>query len=88
MLRTAAGRCLPRSQRLGATSLGQGHVLVLDSGRFLHVMRDSDHSKKATAGGEDVWHVPFGGNHLLGRGELIDELWPLVSPGERPPLSV
>jgi len=40
------------------------------------------HIKEANADSEVVWHVNFGDDYLLGRGEFIEDLYTLVSPSE------
>jgi hypothetical protein len=61
-----------------------GDAWRLDNGNTLHVLGSAGRIKEVTADNEEVWHVNFRGTRLLGRGELLEDLWSLVSPAERP----
>ena len=57
-----------------------GDAWRLDNGNTLHVIGSAGHVVEVTAEGEEVWHVTFNDNFLMGRGELIADLYTLVSP--------
>jgi len=57
-----------------------GDAWRLDNGNTLHTVGSAGRVKEATADGEVAWDVNFGGHRLMGRGELIADLYSLVSP--------
>ena len=57
-----------------------GDAWRLDNGNTLHVIGSAGHVTEVTPEGEEVWHVTFNDNFLMGRGELIADLYTLVSP--------
>ncbi|MCK6502732.1 arylsulfotransferase family protein, partial [Myxococcota bacterium] len=60
-----------------------GDAWRLSNGNTLHVIGSSGHIMEVDPEGEPVWHLDYGGTHLLGRGELIEDLYTLVSPDAR-----
>ena len=57
-----------------------GDAWRLSNGNTLHVIGSAGHVVEVTEDGTEVWHVNFNDNHLMGRGELIEDLYTLVSP--------
>ncbi len=62
-----------------------GDAWRLSNGNTLHLVGSAGHIKEISPwdqGGEAevVWHVDFNGDHLLGRGEFIEDLYTLVGP--------
>ena len=57
-----------------------GDAWRLANGNTLHVVGSASHIREVDANGVTQWHVAFGANHLLGRGEFIEDLYTLVSP--------
>jgi hypothetical protein len=55
-----------------------GDAWRLDNGNTLHLVGAAGHIFEVTAEGETAWHLDFGGKRLLGRGELIEDLYTLV----------
>ena len=58
-----------------------GDAHRLPNGDTLHVVGDSGHILEVDPQGQEVWHVDFGGNYLLGRAEFIEDLYGLVGAG-------
>lgn len=57
-----------------------GDAWRLENGNTLHVVGSSGNLYEVDPEGEVLWHLDFGGTHLLGRGEFIEDLYALVSP--------
>ncbi len=62
----------------GVSSGTNGDAWRLDNGNTLHLVGASGHLYEVTAESEIVWHLEYGGKRLLGRGELIEDLYALV----------
>ena len=60
-----------------------GDAWRLDNGNTLHTVGSAGQLYEVTADGDVVWRVDFGGRYLLGRSELVSDLYALVSPGAR-----
>jgi hypothetical protein len=56
-----------------------GDAWRLENGNTLHVVGSAGHVKEVTADGVVVWHMNYDG-YLMGRGELLDDLYALVAP--------
>lgn len=52
----------------------------LGNGNLLHVRGSASEVAEVDGQGRTVWHLDFEGSRLLGRGELIEDLYDLVSP--------
>ncbi|MFH1463920.1 MAG: arylsulfotransferase family protein [Pseudomonadota bacterium] len=59
-----------------------GDAWRLPNGNTLHLLGSAGEINEVTPAGEVVWHATFGGEHLVGRGELVADLYALVAPGE------
>jgi hypothetical protein len=59
-----------------------GDAWRLDNGNTLHVVGSSGNLYEVGPDSEVLWHLDFGGTHLLGRGEFIEDLYALVKPRE------
>lgn len=57
-----------------------GDAWRLANGNTLHVVGSSGHLYEVDPAGEVLWHLDFDGDHLLGRGEFIEDLYALVTP--------
>lgn len=57
-----------------------GDAWRLDNGNTLHVVGAAGVVREVDADGEDVWRVDFNSERLLGRGELIEDLYTLAAP--------
>ena len=57
-----------------------GDAWRLSNGNTLHTPGSAGRVKEANPAGDVVWDVSFGGARLMGRGELIEDLYALVSP--------
>ena len=57
-----------------------GDAWRLSNGNTLHVIGSAGHVVEVTTDGEEVWHVNFNDNFLMGRGQFIEDLYTLVSP--------
>ncbi len=66
----------------GVLASTNGSALRLGNGNTLHVLGSASQVKEIDRAGRTVWHLDFEGSRLLGRGELIDDLYPLLSPVE------
>jgi hypothetical protein len=56
-----------------------GDTWRLDNGNTLHTVGSASQVKEVDMDGEVVWHVDFGNGKMLGRGEFIADLYPLLS---------
>jgi hypothetical protein len=68
------------SHNPGVLADTNGDAWRLSNGNTLHTIGSSGHIKEVTSDNVEVWHVDFHGQHLLGRGEFIEDLYALVSP--------
>jgi hypothetical protein len=59
-----------------------GDAWRLANGNTLHLLGSAGEINEVTPEGGVVWHVTWGGTHLLGRGEFIEDLYSLVGPEE------
>jgi hypothetical protein len=57
-----------------------GDAWRLSNGNTLHMVGSAGEGLEVDEDGDTVWHIDFGGTHLLGRGELLESLYPLVKP--------
>jgi hypothetical protein len=57
-----------------------GDALRLPNGNTLHAVGSAGQIHEVDAQGNQVWVMSFGGTHLTGKAELIDDLYDLVSP--------
>jgi hypothetical protein len=57
-----------------------GDAWRLSNGNTLHTIGSAGHVLEVTPDGEEVWHITFNDNFLMGRSELIEDLYTLVSP--------
>ena len=55
-----------------------GDAWRLDNGNTLHVIGSAGQITEVNADSEIVWHLDFGDDHLMGRGEFIEDLYTLV----------
>ena len=55
-----------------------GDAWRLDNGNTLHVIGSAGHVVEANADSEIIWHLNFGDDHLMGRGEFIEDLYTLT----------
>lgn len=60
-----------------------GDTWRLENGNTLHLVGSSGHLFEVAADSSIVWHLDFNANKLLGRGQLIEDLYDLVSPEAR-----
>ncbi|MCK6502573.1 arylsulfotransferase family protein [Myxococcota bacterium] len=67
----------------GVFASTNGDAWRLENGNTLHVVGSAGHVFEVDAAGVPVWHVDYDGSHLMGRGELISDLYALVSPAAR-----
>ncbi len=58
-----------------------GDAWRLANGNTLHLVGDASQVYEVDAAGQIVWRLDFHGTRLLGRGEFIEDLYALVSPG-------
>ena len=65
------------SEEYAATN---GDAWRLPNGNTLHVLGAAGQIKEYLADCTVVWHLDFGNDYLLGRGEFVDDLYSLVSP--------
>ncbi len=56
-----------------------GDAWRLDNGNTLHLVGSASEIFEVTSEGEVVWHLDYGQTQLLGRGELIEDLYDLVA---------
>ena len=63
-------------------AVSNGHAARLANGNTLHVLGSASEVKEVDRLGRPVWHLDFRGSRLLGRGELIEDLYDLVKPHE------
>lgn len=59
-----------------------GDTWRLDNGNTLHVVGAAGVIRETDAAGDDIWRVEYNDDFLLGRGELITDLYALVKPRE------
>lgn len=59
-----------------------GDTWRLDNGNTLHIVGAAGVARETNAAGDDVWRIAYNNDYLLGRGELIDDLYALVKPPE------
>ncbi|RME27141.1 MAG: hypothetical protein D6798_05245 [Deltaproteobacteria bacterium] len=59
-----------------------GDAWRLDNGNTLHIIGSAGYVAEVDADGNFVWLVDYGGSHLMGRGEYIEDLYTLVAPTE------
>ena len=67
----------------GIYAATNGDALRLANGNTLHVLGSAGHIYEIDDDRQnptEVWHIDFGGSHLLGRGEFIEDLYTLVKP--------
>jgi hypothetical protein len=57
-----------------------GDTWRLANDNTLHVLGSAGHIKEYAPDCSVVWHLDFGNDYLLGRGEFVDDLYSLVSP--------
>jgi hypothetical protein len=55
-----------------------GDAWRLDNGNTLHLLGSASEILEVTPEAEVVWHLDYGATQLLGRGELIEDLYALV----------
>ncbi|MFT5685928.1 MAG: hypothetical protein ACI8RZ_006883, partial [Myxococcota bacterium] len=55
-----------------------GDAWRLDNGNTLHVVGSAGHITEVNPDSEIIWHLNFGDDHLMGRGEFIEDLYTLV----------
>ena len=79
----------PASQELRASWVNDSGVLAdtngqawrLANGNTLHIVGSAGVVREVdTATGEDVWRVDWHSDRLLGAGQLLDDLYPLLQP--------
>jgi hypothetical protein len=66
--------------RSGERADTNGDAWRLENGNTLHVIGSSGVLKEVDPAGEEVWTLDFKAEKLLGRGEFIEDLFPLLSP--------
>lgn len=59
-----------------------GDARRLPNGNTLHVVGSTSEVREVTPEGVEVWRMDLGGLRLLGRGEFIEDLYPLLKPRE------
>lgn len=64
----------------GVHAATNGDTWRLSNGNTLHTIGSGSEIKEVAPDGQVVWHVDFGSSQLLGRGELIDDLYALLKP--------
>jgi hypothetical protein len=57
-----------------------GDAWRLPNGNTLHIIGAAGQIKEYTHDCSVVWHLDFGNDYLLGRGEFVEDLYSLVSP--------
>jgi hypothetical protein len=60
-----------------------GDTHRLPNGNTLHGIGSSGQVKEVTDAGDTVWHLDFRSTRLVGRVELLDDLYRYVSPEAR-----
>ncbi len=64
----------------GAYATTNGDAWRLSNGNTLHVVGSIGQIEEYLPDCTVVWHVDFGSNYLLGRGEFVEDLYTLLSP--------
>jgi hypothetical protein len=65
-----------------AHAVTNGDAWRLANGNTLHVVGSAGVIKEAAEDGSVVWHVDYHAERLLGRGELLDDLYRFVAPAQ------
>ena len=52
----------------------------LDNDNTLHIVGSASVVREVAPDGADVWRVDFNGTRLMGAGQFIEDLYPLVKP--------
>ena len=55
-----------------------GDAWRLENGNTLHVIGSAGHVVEVNPDSEVIWHLNFGDDHLMGRGEFINDLYTLA----------
>jgi hypothetical protein len=57
-----------------------GQAWRLENGNTLHIVGSASVIREVDAAGEDVWRIDFDGTRLLGAGQFLTDLYPLLKP--------
>jgi Arylsulfotransferase (ASST) len=71
------------SNSSGVLAQTNGQAWRLANGNTLHLVGSAGVIREVGAGDADVWRLEYGDDYLLGHGELIEDLYDLVSPANK-----